>query len=132
MIPWNPSKELVHLVHYTPAAQKINQTTETKEARNSSTTNIFSVPNKLNLRIMMINCRSIRDKKSEFAALVNYAKPDIIIGTESWLKGIKPGKPLTESAEIFPENFSVQKRQRYTRKRHVYNSTLRTSINRTT
>ena len=81
---------------------------------------------------MTINCRSIRDKKSEFAALVNYAKPDIIIGTESWLKGIKPGKPPTESAEIFPENFSVQKRQRYTRRRHVYNSTLRTSINRTT
>jgi hypothetical protein len=49
----------------------------TKEARNSttlnirngskrdksnSTTNIFSVPNKLNLRLMTMNCRSIRDK----------------------------------------------------------------------
>lgn len=57
---------------------------------------------------MTINCRSIRDKKSELAALVNYAKPDIIIGTESWLRGIKPGKPPTESAiksaEIFLEN----------------------------
>jgi hypothetical protein len=52
----------------------------------------------VNLRIMTMNCRSIRDKKSEFAALVNYAKPDIIIGTESWLKGIKPGKPPTESS----------------------------------
>lgn len=105
----------------------------TKEARNSSTpnirnrskrdnsnstTNIFSVPNKLNLRIMTMNCRSIRDKKSEFAALVNYAKPDIIIGTESWLKGIKPGKPPTESAiksaEIFPENFKVYRNDRGT------------------
>ena len=60
---------------------------------------------------MTMNCRSIRDKKSEFAALVNYAKPDIIIGTESCLKGIKPGKPPTESAiksaEFFPENFKV-------------------------
>ena len=94
----------------------------TKEARNSSTpnirngskrdnsnstTNIFSVPNKLNLRIMTMNCRSIRDKKSEFAALVNYAKPDIIIGTESWLKGIK-------SAEFFPENFKVYRNDRGT------------------
>jgi hypothetical protein len=57
---------------------------------------------------MTMNCRSIRDKQSESAALVNYAKPDIIIGTESWLRGIKPGKPPTESAiksaEIFLEN----------------------------
>ena len=105
----------------------------TKEARNSttlnirngskrdksnSTTNIFSVPNKLNLRIMTMNCRSIRDKQSESTALVNYAKPDIIIGTESWLRGIKPGKPPTESAiksaEIFPENFKVYRNDRGT------------------
>ena len=105
----------------------------TKEVRNSSTpnirngsnrdnsnstTNIFSVPNKLNLRTMTMNCRSIRDKKSEFAALVNYAKPDIIIGTESWLKGIKPGKPPTESAiksaVNFPENFKVYRNDRGT------------------
>ena len=67
---------------------------------------------------MTINCRSIRDKKSEFAALVNYAKPDIIIGTESWLKGIKPGKPPTESpiksAVNFPENFKVYRNDRGT------------------
>lgn len=54
-----------------------------KRDNSNSTTNIFSFPNKLNLRIMTMNCRSIRDKKSEFTAIVNYAKPDIIIGTES-------------------------------------------------
>ena len=68
---------------------------------------------------MTMNCRSIRDKKSEFAALVNYAKPDIIIGTESWLKGIKPGKPPTESAiksadSPPPENFKVYRNDRGT------------------
>ena len=46
------------------------------------------------------------------------AKPDIIIGTESWLKGIKPGKPPAESTikstEIFPENFKVYRNDRGT------------------
>jgi hypothetical protein len=43
---------------------------------------------------------------------------NIIIGTESWLKGIKPGKPPTESAiksaETFPENFKVYRNDRGT------------------
>jgi hypothetical protein len=67
---------------------------------------------------MTINCRRIRDQKSEFAALVNYAKPDITIDTESWLRGIKPGKPPTESAiksaEIFQKNFKVYRNDRGT------------------
>jgi hypothetical protein len=33
-----------------------------KRDSSNSTTNIFSVPNKLNLRLMTMNCRSIRDK----------------------------------------------------------------------
>jgi hypothetical protein len=37
---------------------------------------------------------------------MNYTKPDIFIGTESWLKGVKPGKdPTTDaikSSEVFP------------------------------
>ncbi|CAC5376108.1 unnamed protein product [Mytilus coruscus] len=42
---------------------------------------------------------------------VNYTKPDIICGTESWLKGVKPGKNPTQgaikSSEVFPENFAA-------------------------
>ncbi|WAR12337.1 LOW QUALITY PROTEIN: hypothetical protein MAR_026517 [Mya arenaria] len=45
-----------------------------------------------NLRIMNVNCRSIRDKTAEFKIETSYFKPDIICGTESWLYGIKPGK----------------------------------------
>ena len=40
---------------------------------------------------MNINCHSIRENNSEFKAAVDYIKPDIICGTESWLKGVKPG-----------------------------------------
>jgi hypothetical protein len=52
----------------------------------------YYISNKKNLRILTVNCRSIRDKKAEFHVTLNYTKPDIVLGTESWLKGIKPGK----------------------------------------
>jgi hypothetical protein len=58
------------------------------KSRNNSS-NVFNIPTKRNLRIMTLNCRSMNDKTSEFAATVNYIKPDIC-GTESWLKGVKP------------------------------------------
>ena len=45
------------------------------------------MPKKQNLRIMNINCRSVKENKSEFKVAVDYIKPDIICGTELWLKG---------------------------------------------
>jgi hypothetical protein len=60
--------------------------------RNVNSSNVFNISTKRNLRIMTLNCRSINDKTSEFAAAVNYIKPDIICGTESWLK-VKEVKP---------------------------------------
>ncbi|CAC5403544.1 unnamed protein product [Mytilus coruscus] len=62
--------------------------------------------NKRNLNILTVNCRSMKDKTSEFKAAANYMKPDIICGTESLLKGEKPGKTSTtdaiKSSEVFP------------------------------
>ena len=87
-------------------ASKCNKS---KSKNNSS--NVFNISTKRNLRIMTLNCRSINDKTSEFAAAVNYIKPDIICGTESWLKGVKPGKNPTKdaikSSEVFPENYTA-------------------------
>ena len=40
------------------------------------------MPKKQNLRIMNINCRSVKENKSEFKVAVDYIKPDIICGTE--------------------------------------------------
>ena len=43
-------------------------------------------------------CQGIRSKTAEFVNLLNYTKPDVVCGTESWLnKDIK-------SSEIFPTN----------------------------
>ena len=47
---------------------------------------------------MNINCRCVKENNSEFKAAVDYVKPDIICGTESWLKGVKPGKSPTNDA----------------------------------
>ncbi|CAG2240290.1 unnamed protein product [Mytilus edulis] len=85
-----------------------------------TSSNVFNIPTKRNLRILTLNCRSIKDKTSEFAAAVNYIKPDIICGTESWLKGVKPGKNPTQdaikSSEVFPENYVAYRNDRgYTR-----------------
>jgi hypothetical protein len=50
-------------------------------------------------------------KKAELAACINYTKPDIICGTELWLKRIQPGKPTRKdaikSSEVFPKNFKI-------------------------
>jgi len=74
---------------------------------------------KSNLRILTVNCRSIVGKSAEFAATLDYIKPDIVCGTESWLKGIQPGKnPTTDtitSSEIFPSNYRVYRNDRGTR-----------------
>ena len=37
------------------------------------------------LRVMNINCQSLVNKKAEFYSLLVTHKPDIVIGTESWL-----------------------------------------------
>ena len=84
----------------------------------SNSSNVFNLPAKLFLRILTVNCRSIKDKTSEFTAAGNYIKPDIICGTESWLKGEKPGKDPTKDAiksgKIFPNNYTAYRNDRGT------------------
>ena len=38
-----------------------------------------------NLKLLMLNCRSVKNKVPELEALIDTAQPDIVIGTESWL-----------------------------------------------
>jgi len=49
-------------------------------------------------RLLTINCCGLRTNRSEFQAAVEYVKPDGICGTESWLKGVKPGKDPEKNA----------------------------------
>jgi hypothetical protein len=42
----------------------------------------YDTPVKKNMRIMTVNCRSIKDKRAEFETAPHYHKPDIICATE--------------------------------------------------
>ena len=105
-----------------PKQNTSRQNTSKKEGSKTSTTsedqNPYSVPKKQNLRIMTVNCRSIRDKSQELTVAIDYLKPDVVCGTESWLKGIQPGKNPTQdaikSSEIFPPNYNIYRNDRGT------------------
>ena len=58
------------------------------------------------LRFINVNCYSIVGKVAEFSNLLQATRPDIIVGTESWLT-----KSHTD-AEIFPRGFTVYRRDR--------------------
>ena len=95
-----PSSGSVRSHHSTSGSQSSQQT--------SSTSSNLRTEKKSNLRVLTVNCCSIRKNKSEFAAAVDYIKPDIICGTESWLSGIKPGMnpahDAIKSSEVFPQS----------------------------
>ena len=61
-------------------------------SKNSMDDSSNFLPKKTYLRLLTANCCSIREHKSEFTAALDYVKSDLICGTESWLKGVKPGK----------------------------------------
>ena len=87
--------------------------------QSTETSNINSLPNTANLRLLTVNCCSIRKHRSEFIAALDYVKPNLICGTESRLRGIQPGKEPSKSAiktcEIFPEDYIVHRNDRMSR-----------------
>ena len=48
-----------------------------------------------------MNCQSIKNKKAELQTIIDSAKPDIILGNESWLT------PDIKNSEIFPDSFDA-------------------------
>ena len=58
------------------------------------------------LRILIVNCQSVKNKKAELYTVIDSAKPDIIIGNASWLTlDIK-------NSEIFPNSFDAVRKDR--------------------
>ncbi|KAI8481643.1 hypothetical protein Bbelb_406440 [Branchiostoma belcheri] len=58
------------------------------------------------LRAVVINFQSIRNKVSEFHVFCDTVKPDVIVGTESWLD------PTVGNSEIFPTSYSAYRKDR--------------------
>ena len=58
------------------------------------------------LKILHLNCQSVKAKLANFQAILDEEDPDIVVGTESWLnKNIATG-------EIFPSHFNVFRKDR--------------------
>ena len=57
-------------------------------------------------KLIIMNCQSIVGKKSVLDNLIYQFKPDIIVGTESWLK------PTISTNEFFSSSFEVFRRDR--------------------
>ena len=53
-----------------------------------------------------MNCQSIKNKKAEIQAVIDSAKPDIILGNESWLT------PEIKNSEFFPDSFDAIRKDR--------------------
>ncbi|CAC5402224.1 unnamed protein product [Mytilus coruscus] len=62
----------------------------------------------LPLRIIVVNCQSIRNKKCDIDNLIETTKPDVMIGNESWLH-----KDI-DSTEVFPQGYIVYRKDRKT------------------
>jgi hypothetical protein len=58
------------------------------------------------LRTLVINFQSLWSKKAEFETLLEVAEPDIVLGTETWLK------PENFSSEFFPTSYNVYRKDR--------------------
>jgi hypothetical protein len=65
-------------------------------------------PKKLPLRILNVNCQSIKKKQDRIENLIESTKPDIIIATETWLD------PSITDNQVFPDNFKLWRNDRKT------------------
>ena len=68
-----------------------------KEAKTKTKKAVLNHP----LRILIMNCQSIKNKKAEIHTVIDSAKPDIILGNESWLT------PEVKNSEIFSDSFDA-------------------------
>ena len=75
---------------------------QSKEAKPKTKKAVLNHP----LRILIMNCQSVKNKKAELHTIIDSAKPDIILGNESWLThDIK-------NSEIFPDSFDAIRKDR--------------------
>ena len=86
------------IAHSSPKPRPL-LSSSTEESQSSA--NVFRHKPRHNLRTLIVNCQSIRNKRTQFAEATHYFKPDIIIGSESWLSSD------IKNSEIFPDNFKI-------------------------
>ena len=83
----------------------IHSSTPKKE---NNTRKILNDKRDIPLRILNINFQSLKNKLPLLINTIDTMKPDIIIGTETWLN------PSIKDSEIFPQNFKIFRKDRNT------------------
>ena len=86
----------------------LNGTIEPKHASTPKKPRPQHVDSHRPLRIINVNCQSLRNKKERFLNLVRSTRPDIIIATETWLN------PAIYSSEFFGSSLTIFRRDRIT------------------
>jgi hypothetical protein len=89
-----------------PLADGSPGTPQATSSPHTPTTTRLRVQVKDNMKIALINCNSIVNKTTEFQTFLTDTDPDIVLGTESWLK------PDISNSEIFPQEYTVFRRDR--------------------
>ena len=79
-------------------SQSVHRSARNKYSSTDTSDSPYELPKKQNIRIFSVTSRSVKENNSEFKAALEYIKPDIICGTESWLRGKKPGKQYNKNA----------------------------------
>ena len=79
------------------------------QATSSPHTNTITrlrTPVKDNMKLAIVNCNSIVNKIQEFQTFLSVTDPNLVLGTESWLK------PDITNSEVFPPEYAVFRRDR--------------------
>ncbi|CAC5409269.1 unnamed protein product [Mytilus coruscus] len=97
---------------FSPLENTLNNSTETQNRKplHSSTPKRNNVKEKHKpftpLRILNVNCQSIRNKQHQVENIIDSTKPDVIIATETWLD-----QSITNS-QIFPQEYNIYRKDR--------------------
>ena len=87
---------------------KTSTSTSVKPVHASTLINNRNAHSKLNLplTVLNINFQSIKRKQHLVNNIIESSKPDIVIGTESWLK------PDIHNNDVFPETYNIYRKDR--------------------
>ena len=94
----------------TTSRRRISSSKSSRNFSKTSGRNKTTGSNGKKLKVIVVNCQSVKNKARELDNMIQSSDPDVILGTESWLnKDVLDG-------EIFPENYSVIRKDRTTGK----------------
>jgi hypothetical protein len=91
----------------TPTGKRAVSNTQTSPASHRQPKSVASrLHNLQHIKILTVNCQSVKKKNLGFINMLSSVKPDIVLGNESWLK------PSIKNSEVFPSHYDVYRQDR--------------------